>query len=84
MNAPRLLAPLHHWLTIEISRGRIRDLPPTVLINLLLAPLLMYTLLQPTLARNDVDGTPVNDACSLFAEAFVRAAGQTPPPTTRH
>lgn len=82
LNAPSLIAPLRNWLTTEINRGRIRDLPPTVLLYLLLAPLLMYTLLQPTVARIDDEGaTDINDACILFAEAFIRAAGQTPQPS---
>jgi AcrR family transcriptional regulator len=72
--APRMLASVGQWLTDEIAAGRIRDLPLPLLIQQMLAPIMMYTLLRPVLGSvPEVETPEVDEACTLFADAFLRA-----------
>jgi AcrR family transcriptional regulator len=73
--APRMLAGVGQWLADEIAAGRIRDLPLSLLIQQMLAPIALYTLLRPVLGRvPEIDLPELDEACSAFADAFLRAA----------
>jgi AcrR family transcriptional regulator len=73
--APRMLAGVGQWLAAEIAAGRIRDLPLPLLIQQMLAPITMYTMLRPVLGGvPDVSVPGPDEACAVFADAFLRAA----------
>ena len=75
-STPRLMAVLGQWFTAEIQAGRIRDLPLPLLIQQFLAPTLMHMLLRPAVLESGLVELPdVEQACDVFAEAFVRAVG---------
>jgi hypothetical protein len=70
-----MLASLGQWLAAEIAAGRIRDLPLPLLIQQMLAPITMYTVLRPVLGNvPEVDLPEPDQACTVFADAFLRAA----------
>lgn len=72
---PRMLAGVGQWLTGEIAAGRIRDLPLPLLIQQMLAPIAVHTMLRPV-ADNipEIDLPELDQACAVFADAFLRAA----------
>jgi AcrR family transcriptional regulator len=73
--APRMLASLGQWLAAEIAAGRIHDLPLPLLIQQMLAPVTMYTMLRPVLGNvPEVEMPELDEACTVFADAFLRAA----------
>ena len=73
--APRMLASLGQWLADEIAAGRIRDLPLPLLIQQMLAPITMFTLLRPVLGNvPELEMPELDEACTAFADAFLRAA----------
>jgi AcrR family transcriptional regulator len=72
--APRMLASLGRWLAAEIAAGRIHDLPLPLLIQQMLAPVTMYTMLRPVLGNvPEVEMPELDEACTVFADAFLRA-----------
>ena len=80
-NAPRLLASIGAWLTAEIEAGHIREMPLVVLLQLLIAPVSVHMLTRPTMGRIPGIRLPDLDAvCDIFADAFLRAVAQQPPP----
>jgi AcrR family transcriptional regulator len=72
---PRMLAGVGQWLTGEIAAGRIRDLPLPLLIQQMLAPIAVHTMVRPA-ADNiaEIDLPALDQACAVFADAFLRAA----------
>jgi AcrR family transcriptional regulator len=73
--APRMLASVGQWLAAEIAAGRIRDLPLPLLIQQMLAPITMSTMLRPVLdAIPELEVPELDEACTVFADAFLRAA----------
>jgi AcrR family transcriptional regulator len=73
--APRMLASVGRWLAAEIAAGRIRDLPLPLLIQQMLAPITMSTMLRPVLnAIPELEVPELDEACAVFADAFLRAA----------
>ncbi|WP_344583996.1 TetR/AcrR family transcriptional regulator [Streptomyces lunalinharesii] len=71
---PRLYDSLARLLLPHVESGRIRPLPLPILVQLLLGPLVTHTLLRPVLEPvRGADLPPVNEACELFAEAYLRA-----------
>jgi AcrR family transcriptional regulator len=73
--APRMLASVGQWLAAEIAAGRIRDLPLPLLIQQMLAPITMSTMLRPVLnAIPELEVPELDEACAVFADAFLRAA----------
>ncbi|WP_328875521.1 TetR/AcrR family transcriptional regulator [Streptomyces sp. NBC_00287] len=71
---PRLFAGVGKWLTAEIAAGRIRDLPPLLIIQQLSSPLVMHLLLRPiTQQVPDLPAPPIEEVCDTFADAFLRA-----------
>ncbi|MFD3683514.1 TetR family transcriptional regulator [Nocardiopsis sp. NPDC058631] len=76
---PRMLAGLGGWLAEEVAAGRIRDLPVPLLMQQLIGPIAVHTMLRPAL--RSVPGVEFPDpeqTCAVFADAFLRAAA-TPP-----
>ena len=77
--ASRVLAGLGRWLSIEIAAGRIRELPPPLLIHQMIAPIVVHTMLRPVL-RSMADDMPEvavpewGETCTIFADAFLRGA----------
>lgn len=83
-NAPRLLASLGAWLTGEVQAGRIWDLPLTLLIQQLIAPIAIHMLLRPNMPQ--LPGVELPDlatVCEVFAESFLRAVATAAPTTKR-
>uniref|UniRef100_UPI0035564C17 TetR/AcrR family transcriptional regulator n=1 Tax=Streptomyces halstedii TaxID=1944 RepID=UPI0035564C17 len=71
---PRMFASLKPWLTAEIEAGRIRDLPPLLLIQQMTSPLIMHILIRPATDQvPDMPSLPLDDVCDTFADAFLRA-----------
>jgi len=72
--APHMLAGVGQWLTTEIAAGRIRDLPLPLLIHQLLAPIGVHTLVRPAIRTiPEVELPELDEACTVFADAFLRA-----------
>jgi AcrR family transcriptional regulator len=74
-HVPRMLAGVGQWMTGEIAAGRIRDLPLPLLIQQMLAPIAVHTMIRPA-ADNiaEIDLPELDQACAVFADAFLRAA----------
>jgi AcrR family transcriptional regulator len=72
---PLALDRIGGWLGQEIQAGRIRPLPPLLLMEQLLGPLTMHLLLRPAMEQTSAVELPdIEDACTAFTEAFLRAA----------
>ncbi|MBS4730254.1 TetR family transcriptional regulator [Mycobacterium sp. SM1] len=72
--APRMLGVIGVWLTTQVQKGRIRDLPIPLLIQQLMGPMVIHMLARPALATVDVVELPDMDTvCTAFAANFVRA-----------
>ena len=73
---PRALDSLGGWLTAEVAAGRIQRLPVALLLHQLLGPFLLHLLSGPLIARHVGPEEPgLDEACAMFAAAFVRAVG---------
>ncbi len=83
---PRILDSVGGWLAAEVRAGRIRPLPLPLLIQQLIAPLAVHLLLRPALTHGlGLDLPSVEEACEVFAGAFLRAvavAGTEPGTST--
>ena len=76
---PRMLATIGPWLTAEVAAGRIQDLPLPVLVQQMIAPIAMHTMLRPTLESVPViELPPLTDCVEMFADSFVKAVGAQP------
>jgi AcrR family transcriptional regulator len=74
---PRMLAGVGQWLTGEIAAGRIRDLPLPLLIQQMLAPIAVHAMVRPAIDNvniPEIDLPELDQACAVFADAFLRAA----------
>jgi AcrR family transcriptional regulator len=85
---PRALDSVGGWLSAEIAAGRIQRLPIALLLHQLLGPLLLHLLSGSLIARHVGPEKPGSDeACAMFAAAFVHAVGTsesaTPTPEGR-
>jgi AcrR family transcriptional regulator len=70
----RMLAGVGQWLMDEVAAGRIRDLPLPLLIQQMLAPIGVHTMVRPAVAHiPEVDLPDLDEACTVFADAFLRA-----------
>jgi AcrR family transcriptional regulator len=71
--APRMLAGLGQWLAAEVAAGRIRDLPLALLIQWMIAPIAVHTMLRPAVDNvPEVNLPELDQACTVFADAFLR------------
>jgi AcrR family transcriptional regulator len=85
---PRAVDSVGGWLAAEIAAGRIRRLPVALLLHQLLGPLVLHLLSGPLIARHlGPDKPDLDEACAMFAAAFVQAVGvsesATPAPRRR-
>jgi len=73
-HVPRMLAGVGQWLAGEVAAGRIRDLPLPLLIQQMLAPIGVHTMIRPAVADiPEVELPELDQACTVFADAFLRA-----------
>jgi AcrR family transcriptional regulator len=71
---PRLFAVLGQWLADEVAAGRVRDLPIALLVQQMVAPIVVHTMTRPAIAAApQIDLPGLDEACDMFAEAFLRA-----------
>jgi AcrR family transcriptional regulator len=73
-HVPLMLAGVGQWLAGEVNAGRIRDLPLPLLIQQMLAPIAIHTMVRPA-AENipELEMPELSQACEVFAENFLRA-----------
>jgi AcrR family transcriptional regulator len=72
---PRMLATLGQWLGAEITAGRIRDIPLPLLIQQMVAPIAMHTMMRPVVDNvPEFDLPELHEACAVFADAFLLGA----------
>jgi AcrR family transcriptional regulator len=78
-NAPRMLAALGGWLSSEVQKGGLRELPLPLLIQQLMAPLLLHMLVRPGLLRVPIIEIPdLDTVCDTFTDTFLCAVGVAP------
>ncbi|MFD4606613.1 TetR/AcrR family transcriptional regulator [Streptomyces sp. NPDC058440] len=71
---PRLLAGIGQWLTGEIAAGRVRDMPPLLLIQQMSSPILFHFVLRPALGQvPEADLPTTEEAVETFTRNFLRA-----------
>lgn len=71
----RLMDSIGRWLSMEIAAGRIRDLPPLLLAQQMVGPLLLHHIQAPAAAHLGTAGSAGSEeAVQVFTEAFLRAA----------
>lgn len=71
---PRLLGVVGGWLAGEVQAGRVRDLPPPLLFQQLMAPMMIHLFTRPAAQTSGLLALPDVDAvCDVFADNFVRA-----------
>ncbi|WP_185893553.1 TetR/AcrR family transcriptional regulator [Streptomyces sp. WAC08241] len=76
----RMVEGVGTWFTGEIAAGRIRDLPPLLLVQQMLGPLASHFLMRPAAAHLSVTDLPSHEeAVELLADNFLRAVGTRPP-----
>lgn len=72
--ALRMMADVRRWLDAEVAAGRIRDLPRAVLIQQFVSPISVHAMMRPGLGNFPQVALPeLDDACEIFADAFLRA-----------
>jgi AcrR family transcriptional regulator len=73
-HVPRMLAGVGQWLAGEITAGRVRDLPLPLLIQQMLAPIAIHTMVRPAAVNIPALELPeLDQACVVFADNFLRA-----------
>lgn len=73
---PRVRASLGGWLQAQVRAGRIRDIPTPLLLQQLLGPMLAHVLMRPAFPAE----VELDQACSEFTAAFLRAVGTSNDP----
>ncbi|MGW0930506.1 TetR/AcrR family transcriptional regulator [Streptomyces sp. NPDC002644] len=78
---PRILGGVGRWLAAEVAAGRIRDLPPLLLMHQLAGPVLTHFLLRPGIETTTDTSLPsAEEVCDIFADTFLRAVAVPPVP----
>ena len=73
-HVPRMLAGVGQWLAGEVTAGRVRDLPLPLLIQQMLAPIAIHTMVRPAAVNiPEIELPELDEACVVFADAFLRA-----------
>ncbi len=73
-HVPRMLAGVGQWLAGEVTAGRVRDLPLPLLIQQMLAPIAIHTMVRPAAVNiPEIDLPELDQACVVFADNFLRA-----------
>ena len=76
--ALRMIATLEDWLNGEVTAGRIRDLPRSVLIQQLISPVLVHAVMRPGLLNFPHVTLPdPYTSCQTLADAFARGVAST-------
>lgn len=77
---PRLLSGLGAWLAAEAAAGRVRDLPPMLLTQLMTGPIFHHFLLRPVTSQVAAADLPSKEeTIETFAQAFLRAVALPSP-----
>ena len=70
----RILDGVGRWLAAEAAAGRVRDLPPLLLLQQMMSPLLFHFLLRPAHRSVPEAELPTTEtAVETFTQAFLRA-----------
>jgi AcrR family transcriptional regulator len=73
-HVPRMLAGVGQWLAGEVAAGRVRDLPLPLLIQQMLAPIAIHTMVRPAAVNiPEIELPELDQACVVFADNFLRA-----------
>jgi hypothetical protein len=73
-HVPRMLAGVGQWLAGEVTAGRVRDLPLPLLIQQMLAPIAIHTMVRPAAVNlPEIELPDLDQACVVFADNFLRA-----------
>jgi AcrR family transcriptional regulator len=73
-HVPRMLAGVGQWLAGEVTAGRVRDLPLPLLIQQMLAPIAIHTMVRPAAVNiPELELPDLDQACVVFADNFLRA-----------
>ncbi|MEU8710003.1 TetR/AcrR family transcriptional regulator [Streptomyces sp. NPDC048565] len=76
---PRMLAGLGAWLAEEAAAGRVRDLPPLLLTQMMTGPIFLHFLLRPVASQVIAADMPSKEeAIETFSQAFLRAVALPP------
>ncbi|MFC4981875.1 TetR/AcrR family transcriptional regulator [Streptomyces atroolivaceus] len=79
-NYPRLITGIGTWLSEETAAGRIRDLPPILLIQQLTSPVVFHFLMRPAIGPvAGADMPDTGETLETFTQNFLRAVAVTPP-----
>ncbi len=77
---PRMLASIGTWLADEVAAGRVRDLPPLLLTQLMSGPIFHHFLLRPVASLFAAAEVPSKEeTIETFAQAFLRAVALPAP-----
>lgn len=80
---PRMLGGVGQWLTDEATAGRIRPLPPLLLMQQLAGPLITHFLMRPAAYLTGTELPTTEEVIDFFTQTFLRAvAHTTSPPQT--
>ncbi|MGH3961614.1 TetR/AcrR family transcriptional regulator [Mycobacterium sp.] len=72
--ALRMIAVLGRWLDGEVAAGRIRDLPRALLIQQLISPISVHSIMRPGFVNFPQVALPdLQESCEVLADAFVHA-----------
>ncbi len=81
-SGPRMFGVLGHWLDAEMEAGRIRRLPPVLVAQQLLGPIIFHLFMRRVAQQAREFPLPLPDIhqmCDVFAESFIRAVGTSVP-----
>jgi AcrR family transcriptional regulator len=84
-SGPRVFGVLGRWFETEIRSGQLRALPPLLLVQQLLGPIMIHLFMRPV--AENIPATPMPDIdtmCDVFADAFIRAVGMAVEPHHAH
>ncbi|MFJ9034865.1 TetR/AcrR family transcriptional regulator [Streptomyces sp. NPDC102274] len=77
---PRMLNGVEQWLSDEATAGRIRKLPPLLLLQQMTGPLITHFLMRPAAHLTGTYLPTTEEAVEFFTQTFLRAVAHTPPP----
>jgi AcrR family transcriptional regulator len=81
---PQALSSVGGWLQAQVRAGRIRDIPLPLLLQQLMGPLLAHVLMQPLISQGAEDAADLEQVCSVFTSAFLRAVAVATPRKPDH
>ena len=69
---PRAMSSVGGWLAAQVRRGRVRDIPVPLLLQMLIGPMWAHLLMRQ-MAGREWAGPPLEQACDEFTASFLRA-----------